>query len=257
MAEFPDLGEHCSWTECKELDFLPIVCHFCGKHFCKLHFLPEQHKCEKSIDKRTESLGKTEERYKCTMDKCKNWELVPLSCIACKIQVCLSHRHQDSHHCSQLKPNLERMAATKEHVKNILNKKVEPKKQRARSKAAQKTAAKVQLMKLKMKSQGQTSLPEGERVYFLVQPPQSCKKPAMGCFVCKNWSLGKTIDALADLTGTKNRNNVPDAPKLRLFRGEDERVAGDLDVKLAMLLSSEALFNGDSICLEYEEEAES
>ena len=42
-----------------------------------------------------------------------------------------------------------------------------------------------------------------------------------------------------------------------VHRGEDERVAGDLDVKLAMLLSSEALFNGDSICLEYEEEAES
>ena len=40
------------------------------------------------------------------------------------------------------------------------------------SKSAQKTAAKVQLMKLKMKSRGQTSLPEDERVYFLVEPPK-------------------------------------------------------------------------------------
>merc|ERR1711962_1131902 len=136
-----------------------------------------------------------------------------------------------------------------ELVKNILNKKVEPQKQKARSKAAQKTAAKVQLMKLKMKSHGQTSLPAEERVDFMGQPPQCYKKPAMGCFVCKDWSLGKTIDALADLTGTKNRNNEPHAPKLRLFRGDDERVGGDLDAKLALLLSSEALFNGESIRL--------
>ena len=55
---------------------------------------------------------------------------------------------------------------------NILQTVTTKKPRKKLSLAAQKTAAKVQLMKLKMKSVGQGGLPEGERVYFLVHPPQ-------------------------------------------------------------------------------------
>jgi hypothetical protein len=59
-----------------------------------------------------------------------------------------------------------------------------------KSLAAQKTAAKVQLMKLKMKSVGLASLPEAERTYFLVQPPRA-EAAGHACFVSSRWSLGK------------------------------------------------------------------
>ena len=70
------------------------------------------------------------------------------------------------------------MTATKAVVKEILAKFSEQKTpKKLRSVKAQKTAAKVQLMKLKMKSSGDKSLPQEERVYFLV----SRKDKAMQC----------------------------------------------------------------------------
>ena len=48
---------------------------------------------------------------------------------------------------------------------------------------AQRTAAKVQLMKLKMKSKGNTSLPQEERVYFLVSPPPDSGRQPAGLWV--------------------------------------------------------------------------
>ena len=62
------------------------------------------------------------------------------------------------------------MTATKAVVKEILAKSSEQKTpKKLRSVKAQKTAAKVQLMKLKMKSIGDKSLPQDERLYFLVR----------------------------------------------------------------------------------------
>ena len=62
------------------------------------------------------------------------------------------------------------MTATKAVVQEILESKKDqshaPKK--LRSVKAQRTSAKVQLMKLKMKSCGDKSLPQEERAYFLV-----------------------------------------------------------------------------------------
>ncbi|XP_017460786.1 PREDICTED: AN1-type zinc finger protein 2A-like, partial [Rhagoletis zephyria] len=43
--EFPDLGEHCSLKECRQLDFLPIKCSSCKQIFCSNHFRFEAHHC--------------------------------------------------------------------------------------------------------------------------------------------------------------------------------------------------------------------
>jgi hypothetical protein len=88
-----------------------------------------------------------------------------------------------------------------------------------KSLAAQKTAAKVQLMKLKMKSLGDSGLPETERLYFLVLPPGAAAGGGgVGCFVSSRWSLGKVVDTLALLTKTPNMNNQAKARKLTIFR---------------------------------------
>lgn len=66
------------------------------------------------------------------------------------------------------------MVTTRALVENILSSAdqqgtSQPAVKKPRSVKAQKIAAKVQLMKLKMKSKGDNSLPQTERVYFLVK----------------------------------------------------------------------------------------
>ena len=82
----------------------------------------------------------------------------------------LCGRHQQDHDCPKLVPPQKSMTATKAVVDEILSSAPAPPKteKKARSVKAQKTAAKVQLMKLKMKSIGDKSLPQEERIYFLV-----------------------------------------------------------------------------------------
>lgn len=86
------------------------------------------------------------------------------------IKKCLFSRLQQDHNCPEYTAPKHSMTATKAVVKEILAKSSEQKTpKKLRSVKAQKTAAKVQLMKLKMKSMGDKSLPQEERVYFLVR----------------------------------------------------------------------------------------
>jgi len=253
MAEFPTLGDNCSWKDCNDLDFLPIVCNFCKKNYCKVHFLPETHSCSHYKNVQADVCKKTEERYYCHVPNCDKWELAPVLCNFCSKQVCLSHRYQDSHNCEKLAEKQKLMPATKQHVSNIIKEsQITVKKPRKKlSLSAQKTAAKVQLMKLKMKSVGQPGLPDTERIYFLVNPPQESGKSGVGCYVSKNWSLGKIIDSLADSTKTVNENNVSTARKLRLYRN-GEMLSQSLDTPLSSLVDTEAVLNGDTIDLDYQ-----
>ena len=78
-------------------------------------------------------------------------------------------RLQQDHKCPEFTAPQHSMTATKAVVKEILANSSEQKtSKKLRSVKAQKTAAKVQLMKLKMKSMGDKSLPQEERVYLLV-----------------------------------------------------------------------------------------
>ena len=146
------------------------------------------------------------------------------------------------------------MTATKAIVNEILAKQTQqtiiPKK--LRSLKAQKTAAKVQLMKLKMKSNGDKTLPQTERIYFLVTPPKSTGKSASGVWVSSGWVMGRVVDSIADTMGVQNFNNIGNREKLKLFRGVDgASVCEDMSVGLKTVLESEELFNGDKVILEY------
>merc|ERR1712062_833044 len=113
----------------------------------------------------------------------------------------------------------------------------------------QKMAAKVQLMKLKMKAQGSKSIPMEERIYFGIKTLNKDMKPV---FVSIKWSLGKVLDSVASLIGLENKNNVSGAAKLKLFKSIDGRVpANELDIGLSDLLKSEELFNGDTLIIDY------
>lgn len=133
-------------------------------------------------------LDKTIQKYLCCVPGCKRSELAPVTCLHCSIVICLQHRcwkwslhvtanfiflfgrHQQDHDCPKLVLPQKSMTATKAVVDEILSSAPAPPKteKKVRSVKAQKTAAKVQLMKLKMKSIGDKSLPQEERIYFLV-----------------------------------------------------------------------------------------
>ena len=45
MALYSDLGARCSFTECKQHDFLPFKCECCSGTFCLDHRTSESHNC--------------------------------------------------------------------------------------------------------------------------------------------------------------------------------------------------------------------
>lgn len=48
-----EIGEHCAFSTCGRLSFLPVSCPLCTTTFCESHFLPEQHKCAKAASTST------------------------------------------------------------------------------------------------------------------------------------------------------------------------------------------------------------
>lgn len=130
--EFPDLGEHCSLSTCKQLDFLPFTCDACKNIFCKDHLKYDEHQCAfaqnkdrrvpvcplcnqpisvsatDSVDQKVNEhienycksdLAKHKRSNRCKVKGCKQHMLVPVLCASCKQNYCLRHRHEDDHNC--------------------------------------------------------------------------------------------------------------------------------------------------------------
>jgi hypothetical protein len=71
-----------------------------------------------------------------------------------------------------------------------------------------KTAHKVQLMRLKVKAVGSKGIPVTDRVYFLMHSPLTVLQKSKAVFVAKQWSIGRVIDSVADLCDIPNRNKA-------------------------------------------------
>ena len=64
--------------------------------------------------------------------------------------------------------------------------------------------------------------------------------------------LGKVVDTVATLVCLENKNNISNAPKLKLFKNIDgTTVSEELDVLVEDLISQEVIFNGDLLIMEY------
>ncbi|MCL7050816.1 hypothetical protein MKW94_017638 [Papaver nudicaule] len=140
---FPDLGGHCEFSGCNQLDFLPFDCNLCSKIFCVEHKSCKSHECPKteqdnrrvvvcekcSIALEVTNLGTEEEKQKirlhensrecdpskkmkpkCPVKGCKkhlgtiaNYSYV--TCGRCQLKVCLGHRLPIDHDCSLKNPN--------------------------------------------------------------------------------------------------------------------------------------------------------
>ncbi|KAH7674383.1 AN1-like Zinc finger domain-containing protein [Dioscorea alata] len=129
---FPELGAHCSYEDCYQLDFLPFNCDGCQKVFCLEHRTYKEHDCPKaeqksrivvvceactvSIEKkagekdeaileRHRKAGECDitkkQKPKCPVKRCK--EILTFSnnstCKSCNLKVCLKHRFPNDHQC--------------------------------------------------------------------------------------------------------------------------------------------------------------
>ncbi|XP_066992532.1 AN1-type zinc finger protein 1 [Anabrus simplex] len=254
--ELPQLGKQCALGDCQQLDFLPFECNHCHRIFCKQHFSPDNHECipVNPLPQRNCDI----QHYYCSKSDCQAASPVEMACPFCRLHFCLQHRH---HGCidkdeTSYNQELEQWLAPQrqfEKAKQEVDQQVEEGLSRARKKAASmNTANKVQLMRLKSKATGSKAIPSEDRVYFLVLPPLSTKSMGKAVFVSRQWSVGRVIDAVADICGVSNRNNCLQAPKLRLFSQADGRiVCSSLEKKLDDLLTTEVLYNGEKLILEY------
>ena len=134
--EFPHLGQHCSETSCKQLDFLPVRCNACQQMFCTEHFSYTSHNCPESYkkdnqvpvcplcnkpipvpkgqsvdmmvsqhidtacqyDPAREKQGKIFSNH-CSKKGCKQKEVMAVQCQKCRKNFCLNHRFETDHEC--------------------------------------------------------------------------------------------------------------------------------------------------------------
>lgn len=110
MAAFDDVGAHCSLRSCGQQDFLPISCEYCKKPFCKDHFRPEAHDCEKYLpDSQTycppcPSAAAERAPLRCATPGCKETLASHnrVRCQRCHQETCLKHRYEADHPCQRI-----------------------------------------------------------------------------------------------------------------------------------------------------------
>ncbi|CAK9809315.1 AN1-type zinc finger protein 1 [Anthophora quadrimaculata] len=255
--EFPHVGERCSIKDCKQLNFLPFECNHCHDIFCKEHFHIGSHKCLSFHDKITYTRVKAP-NYPCSDESCKETSPIEMQCIKCKKHFCLQHRY---HGCLEYSNEEKTMKLKKWQI---------PKKQFAEAKAivdqeisdtlkkSKNTAManKVRLMRIKGSAVGPKNVPMNERCYFLVHLPTTISNkhigPSKGIYINMNWTVGKAIDAIADVLKISNNNNVASACKLQLFHhSTGALICNETDTLLTKLLENSELIDGESVILEY------
>jgi len=261
--EFPDLGQQCARKHCAQLDFLPLECAHCHLVFCKEHHPPSDHECPAIKDnvltqEEVERLGEDHWQHQCSFPECKVKELVPILCLKCQKHFCLNHRHSDQHSCipdtkieevkhkkSTLDSAKSVQAKVKDEVTSMLNE--------AKSAGGHKGAManKLALMRLKGRATGDNTVPQSERVFFIVDCPNKGQNPKpLDLFMSKTWTMGKAVDFLARQARIKNRNNQADAPKLHVFKG-DVCISQPFDRTITEIMNSGLLVDGDDISFRY------
>ena len=242
--ELPDIGKHCGLQSCNSLDFLPISCNLCKGVFCKVHASYDGHRCPSWSPHHTTTSSKTFEGAKYDCDFCQLKEKVQIVCPKCSKNFCMAHRLEKDHNCNYVPPAY--MPKTAELVKNITAKGSPRPTKLIKN---QKTAAKVQLMKIKMNAVGNKSIPSTDRIFFKAVSSKGTKH----VFVSKCWSLGKTLDSIADICGVSTTRRNEGDKKLSLFRGCDGQLinGGILDVSLEDLIAKDEVFSGETVILQH------
>ena len=122
MAELPQLGKHCDFHSCNQLDFLPVKCNYCKNTFCKDHFNYLDHNCDswKNLSDNNPTFVSHVQTYDCKFPACKKIEETQIVCSKCDNNFCMIHRLEKDHECGYKKP--DHMPKTAKVVSQIVEK---------------------------------------------------------------------------------------------------------------------------------------
>lgn len=246
-----DLGKNCYL--CNQLDFLPFVCEFCDHTFCSLHRNVDAHNCkrperlhlsghhqfkgptaaslfpnpesrQKALD---ELFQKVALKLAANIAKAENAKSTPIAKLKKFLQIQKLHREKES------KPS-------------IFSKLKPPKSPNPL----------VELAALKKVAKGAANVQPGDRIYIwtlyidrneLDLGDISMDKDKVGLWLLRNWSVGRSLDLIADQLKIMNYNNstLNHSERLNLFRVSDnEPIPLDLSKK-----NLGSFTNGDTLYL--------
>ncbi|GBC07236.1 hypothetical protein RclHR1_07320009 [Rhizophagus clarus] len=204
------------------------------------------------------------EKQKCFIAECRNKSeggvMVYVICDGCGEAFCLRHRHPPAHQCESLDVASNEKAKRRVLAEELISKY----KKKSASKSdntgstsknvttnkPQKKNKKIEVMKLKSKAQGDSSIPASTRVYLSVDFPHDSKVSNKPMFFNKEWTIGKVLDKIAAAGKVTNNNNklpLDDPNRLILVNKETGNML-EMDKKLGEIVE-----NGDNIYLEKRE----
>ncbi|CEF62100.1 AN1-type zinc finger protein 1 [Strongyloides ratti] len=201
MAEFPDLGKHCTLNSCNQLDFTPFLCDNCKNYYCGKH--RHTHGCDIE-DKQISNEDAKKNPMKiflCSAENCNNKEVLRIECTYCQLNFCLNHKNPEGHQCKCLPVTKEKETLLPQAVIDKINQDVKEKKLLSDIKPINKKIKiltekermkmeKMETMRLKMRD-SKLNIPEEEKyVIFLTTHDQKIR----GALVSKCWMFGRCID---------------------------------------------------------------
>ncbi|CAH3139182.1 unnamed protein product, partial [Porites lobata] len=225
---------------------------FCSKD----HRAKTSHSCTSNDQEDQGNMAKcgalSSEYQECAIEDCRSRDLVPVLCEHCHNNYCVRHRHQTDHKCSAL-PDKQARIKPEDRIKEIIGKELNKEKKGPGGMRNERRAAKVTLMKIKMKATGDPSVPQDERVYLRVLMPLGNKEREQPMFFSKYWTIGKIIDKIAVAAKLKNENNVNvTEKKLRLInRNTGELLTLQDTLEYLLTHDNEPLLNGSTVIMEY------
>ncbi|KAI9004643.1 hypothetical protein BC832DRAFT_557649 [Gaertneriomyces semiglobifer] len=269
-----EVGKHCAFTGCSQLDFLPFTCGSCKEFFCLEHRTPIAHHCEKwsAKDKvvsichkchailpsdKTEDLeahlatcSPTTAKTQCSLATCHQLTLFPSTCLKCHDKFCLQHRHPPDHQCPGPKnQDKEKPAVLKEFERQMLERAAQKPNTSAVKTKVKKKNLTLELMKLKQKATGDQSVPQPSRIYLWVHLPKPASSP-IPLFFSKEHTIGRMVDSISVAGNVKNVNNNGDASqRLTLFDAQNG-VALSNTATMDALVKEKVLSNGGDIIME-------
>lgn len=261
-----EIGTHCSFPECKQLDFLPFRCPKCLEVFCSTHRFRDAHNCrviDEPTTTNTDTDANTSKLENCDYANCstETADYLTSKCPGCSKVFCLQHRHGAKHECT--KPAEELLV--KEDKRKQIQEFVESKLGTSTSSSTKTTASnpapkrkklnpQIELIKMKAKAKGETSVPIPSRIYLRVYYPSNetskinTKDDAM--FFDKSWTIGRILDKICAFAGIVNVNNTGDASRRLSCLDLESGNVLDMDAVLGDLVAKGILVSGGTMSIE-------
>lgn len=220
-----DVGTHCAF--CRQMDFLPFHCKYCGGDFCASHRLKEAHHCSWLIE--NEKKKPVVEKSSTPTDNGGKYfqSLLPDKGYI-RIQNGTAKKAEETLkvHTSSARSTVSKTALDK---LTRFFKKRESKKTFFSKKAKSKPSNKIiQLANLKRIAKGDSSIPITNRLYlycYVIDNEDEDDPKEHEIFINRVWPIGRALDSIAKQLNLRNQNNdfrITADQKLYLYRKKDD-----------------------------------